>query len=289
MTRWLVTGAGGMLGLDVQVALALSGVDEDDVTGLTRTQLDVTDADAVRDAVRGHDVVVNCAAYTAVDDAESHEAQAFAVNAIGAANVADACRSVGARLVHLSTDYVFAGDADEPYAEDAALSPLSAYGRTKAAGEWAVQARCPQAWIVRTAWLYGAAGPNFVRTMASLAARHDTIDVVDDQRGQPTWTMDVARAVLQLVDESAPFGVWHATSQGDTTKYGLTREIFRLLGLDPERVRPTTSAAFPLPAPRPAYSVLGHDAWRMARLAPLPRWEKSLAEALPEVVAEASG
>ena len=149
MARWLVTGSGGMLGLDLQVALALAGVDEDDVTALTRTDLDVTDADAVRDAVRGHDVVVNCAAYTAVDDAETHEGQAFAVNALGAANVADACRSVGARLVHLSTDYVFAGDADEPYAEDAALSPLSAYGRSKAAGEWAVQARCPQAWVVR--------------------------------------------------------------------------------------------------------------------------------------------
>ena len=289
MTRWLVTGSGGMLGLDLQVTLALAGVDSDDVTALTREDLDITAADAVRDAVRGHDVVVNCAAYTAVDDAESHEGQAFAVNALGAANVADACRSVGARLVHISTDYVFAGDADEPYAEDAALSPLSAYGRTKAAGEWAVQARYPQSWIVRTAWLYGAAGPNFVKTMAALAERHDTLDVVDDQRGQPTWTMDVAQAILRIVEESAPFGVWHATSQGDTTKYGLTREIFRQLGLDPERVRPTTSDAFPLPAPRPAYSVLGHDAWRMARLAPLPRWETSLAEALPDVVAEANG
>lgn len=289
MTRWLVTGSGGMLGLDLQVTLALSGVDEDDVTGLTRADLDVTDPDAVRDAVRGHDVVVNCAAYTAVDDAETHEGQAFAVNAIGAANVADACRSVGARLVHISTDYVFSGEADEPYAEDAALAPLSAYGRTKAAGEWAVQARHPQSWIVRTAWLYGAGGPNFVKTMAALAERHDTLDVVDDQRGQPTWTMDVARAILQLVDTSAPFGVWHATSRGETTKFGLTREIFRLLGLDPERVRPTTSDAFPLPAPRPAYSVLGHDAWRMARLEPLPRWEVSLAEALPDVIAQTNG
>src|SRR6476660_24332 len=191
MTRWLVTGAGGMLGLDLQVTLALAGIPDDDVTGLTRSDLDVTDADAVRDAVRGHDLVVNCAAYTRVDDAESHEGQAFSVNAIGAANVADAGRTVGARLVHLSTDYVFAGDATEPYAEDAPVAPLSAYGRTKAAGEWAVQARCPQAWIVRTAWLYGAGGPNFVKTMARLADRHDTLDVVDDQTGQPTWTMDV--------------------------------------------------------------------------------------------------
>jgi dTDP-4-dehydrorhamnose reductase len=229
-------------------------------------------------------VVVNCAAYTAVDDAESHEGQAFSVNAAGAANIADGCRAVGARLVHISTDYVFAGDATEPYAEDAPLAPLSAYGRTKAAGEWAVQARCPQSWIVRTAWLYGAGGPNFVTTMARLSERHETVSVVDDQTGQPTWTMDVARAILRLVEDGAPFGVWHATSQGETTKYGLTQEVFRGLGLDPDRVRPTTSDAFPLPAPRPAYSVLGHDAWRMARIATLPPWRESLLTALPDLV-----
>ncbi|NYG06067.1 dTDP-4-dehydrorhamnose reductase [Phycicoccus badiiscoriae] len=284
MTRWLVTGAGGMLGLDMQVALALAGVSDDDVTGLTRSDLDVTDPEATRDAIRGHDVVVNCAAYTRVDDAESHEGQAFSVNALGAANVADACRTVGARLVHVSTDYVFAGEATEPYAEDAPVAPLSAYGRTKAAGEWAVQARCPQAWIVRTAWLYGAGGPNFVKTMARLADTRETVDVVDDQTGQPTWTMDVAGAIMRLVDDAAPFGVWHATSQGETTKYGLAREIFRGLGLDPERVRPTTSDAFPLPAPRPSYSVLGHDAWRMARIPRLPHWQESLATSLHDVV-----
>ena len=238
MTRWLVTGAGGMLGLDLQVVLTLAGVPEGDVTALERKDLDITDPDAVRDAVRGHDVVVNCAAYTAVDEAETHEAQAFAVNAIGASNVATACRETGARLVHLSTDYVFAGDADEPYAEDAALAPLSAYGRSKAAGEWAVQAHCPRAWTVRTAWLYGAGGPNFVKTMARLAGSHDTLSVVDDQRGQPTWTMDVARAILRLVEQDAPFGVWHATSRGETTKYGFTREISHR-----PRARPRTGRA----------------------------------------------
>jgi dTDP-4-dehydrorhamnose reductase len=283
--RWLVTGGGGMLGLDLQVVLALAGVPEEDVTGLTRAELDVTDARAVQEAVRGHDVVVNCAAYTKVDEAESDEATAFAVNAVGAAHVADACRQSGARLVHVSTDYVFAGDATEPYAEDAPLAPLSAYGRTKAAGEWAVQARCPQSWLVRTAWLYGAAGPSFVRTMAGLADRHETISVVDDQRGQPTWTMDVARAVVRLVEGQAPHGVWHATSQGEATRYDLAREVFRLLGHDPDRVRPTTSDRFPLPAPRPAYSVLGHDAWRMARLERLPDWRESLARAVADGVA----
>jgi dTDP-4-dehydrorhamnose reductase len=284
MTRWLVTGAKGLLGLDLQVVLAEAGVDKKHLTALARADLDVTDPHAVRRAVRGHDVVVNCAAYTAVDDAESHEAQAFAVNAVGAFNVANACRESGARLVHVSTDYVFSGHASEPYAEDAPLAPLSAYGRSKAAGEWAVQAHCPRAWIVRTAWLYGRGGPNFVATMARLAAERETLAVVDDQRGQPTWTMDVARAIVRLVRQDAPFGVWHATSQGDTTKYGLTQAIFEELGLDPARVTPTTSDTFPLPAPRPAYSVLGHDAWRMARIALLPPWRESLAAALPEVV-----
>jgi dTDP-4-dehydrorhamnose reductase len=286
VARWLVTGAKGQLGLDVQVALALAGVDDKSVTALARTDLDVTDAEAVRDAVRGHDVVVNCAAFTRVDDAESHEAQAFAVNAIGAANVSAACRETGAKLVHVSTDYVFAGDADEPYAEDAPLAPRSAYGRTKAAGEWAVQAHCPQSWILRTAWLYGGGGPNFVKTMARLSGERETVSVVDDQRGQPTWTMDVAEAILRLVSEAAPYGVWHATSQGETTWYGFTRAIFSGLGLDPERVLPTTTDQFPRPAPRPAYSVLGHDAWRMARIAPLPHWEESLSKALPDVAAE---
>jgi dTDP-4-dehydrorhamnose reductase len=287
MARWLVTGAGGQLGLDVQVALALAGVAGKDVKGVKRSELDITDAQAVRGAVRGFDVVVNAAAYTAVDEAETHEAQAFAVNALGAANVANACRETGARLVHISTDYVFAGDASLPYAEDAPLAPTSAYGRTKAAGEWAVQAHCPQSWIVRTAWLYGAGGPNFVKTMVRLAGERETLDVVDDQRGQPTWTMDVAEAILRLVDGAAPFGVWHATSRGETTWHGFTQEIFSLMGLDPARVRPTTTDRFPRPAPRPAYSVLGHDAWRMARIALLPEWRTSLAKALPDIIEQA--
>lgn len=286
MTRWLVTGSGGMLGLDLQVALGLAGVDEDHVSAKTRVDLDITDLDAVREAVRGHDLVVNAAAFTAVDDAESHEAEAFAVNATGAANVARACREFGARMVHISTDYVFAGDATDPYAEDAALAPRSAYGRTKAAGEWAVRAHCPDSWIVRTAWLYGAGGPNFVKTMALLARERETLSVVDDQRGQPTWTVDLADAIVRLVQADAPFGVWHGTNSGETTWHGFTREIFTLLGLDPDRVQPTTTDAFPRPAPRPAYSVLAHDSWQMSRLAPLPHWQDALARALPSVVAD---
>ncbi len=281
MSRWLVAGAGGMLGRDLCAALSAAG---EQVTAATRGTLDITAAEACLDAVAGHDVVVNAAAWTAVDDAETHEAEAYSINAAGAGNVARAAREHGARLVHISTDYVFSGDATSPYAEDAPLAPKSAYGRTKAAGEEAVRAVCPESWGVRTAWRYGASGPNFVKTRARLAGERETLNVVDDQRGQPTWTADVAEAVLRLVSADAPFGCWHATSQGETTWFGLARETFALLGLDPERVRPTTTAAFPLPAPRPAYSVLGHGRWTRAGLPLLPEWRDSLARAFPSVV-----
>ena len=271
-----------MLGQDLVAALGESpGTHE--VTGVDRDVLDIVDPDACLAAVAGHDIVVNAAAWTAVDEAETHEAQAFSVNAVGAANLARACSAAGARMVQVSTDYVFAGDATSPYAEYAPLAPRSAYGRTKGAGEWAVQALCRQSWIVRTAWLYGAHGPNFVKTMARLAAERDTVSVVDDQRGQPTWTVDLAAAILRLVEAQAPFGTYHGTSSGETTWYGFAQSIFSQLGLDPARVLPTTSEAFLRPAPRPTYSVLGHGAWQHAGVAPIREWSDALAESMPTV------
>lgn len=279
--RWLVTGARGMLGRDVVAALAAVDVPEDDVTAPGRADLDVTDLAAVAAAVAGHNVVVNCAAWTAVDDAETHEAAAFAVNALGAANLARACAAAGARLVHVSTDYVFSGmDQEAAYREDDPVGPRSAYGRTKAAGEWAVRALLPdRSWILRTAWLYGEHGPNFVRTMARLEAQRDVLDVVDDETGQPTWSLDVAHRIVGVVRRDVPPGTYHATSSGRTTWYGLARAVFALLGADPDRVRPTTSAAYSRPAPRPAWSVLGHDAWGAAGLPPLRPWDEALREA----------
>ena len=281
MARWLVTGAGGMLAHDLLPRLESAG---HEVTAMRRADLDVTDAEACAEAVDGHDVVANLAAWTAVDDAETQEAQAFSVNAVGAANLARASTRSGARLVQISTDYVFAGDATSPYAVDAPLAPRSAYGRTKAAGEWAVLAHAPSALVVRTAWLYGAGGPNFVTTMARLAGERDTLAVVDDQRGQPTWTGDLADAVVRLVDSEAPGGLWHGTGSGETTWFGFARAVFEELGLDPARVGPTTTDAFPRPAPRPAYSVLGHDRWAEAGLDPLPDWRDALRRAAPEVL-----
>ncbi|MEW1723989.1 dTDP-4-dehydrorhamnose reductase [Streptomyces sp. NPDC093109] len=285
MSRWLVTGSAGMLGQDLLAALAAEG---EDATGLDRAALDITDPGAVRAALEAHGpaVVVNCAAWTAVDDAESREAEALAVNGTGPRVLAEACRESGAVLLQLSTDYVFPGDGVVPYAEDAATGPLGAYGRTKLAGERAVLDTLPErGYVVRTAWLYGAGGPNFVRTMIKLESVKDTLDVVDDQRGQPTWTADLAALLVRLgrgalAGTAAP-GVYHGTSGGETTWHGFTREIFRLLGADPARVRPTTSAAFVRPAPRPAYSVLGHEGWKPAGIEPIRDWRAALAEALP--------
>ena len=280
--RWLVIGNLGMLGTDVMGVLA-----ERDVTGIDRPDIDITSAASVDAVVHGYDVVVNCAAYTAVDEAESHEGEAFLVNAVGPATVARACARTGARLVHISTDYVFAGDADVPYREDALPAPRSAYGRTKAAGEWAVRSELPQnSLILRTAWLYGAHGPNFIRTMMNLESQRETLSVVDDQRGQPTWSADVAARLVEAVDLDIPAGTYHATSSGETTWFGLTRRIFELLGADPERVQPTTTDAFPRPAPRPAYSVLGHDRWADVELPPLRDWCDALDAAWPALTTE---
>ena len=278
----LITGANGMLGQDVARALRGAG---HQVTQTDLPEVDITDPASCAAAVAGHDWVVNTAAYTAVDDAESKEGLAFLVNAVGPAVLARATRAAGARMVHVSTDYVFAGDASSPYAEDAPLAPRSAYGRTKAAGEWAVRAECPEAVIVRTAWLYGPGGPNFVKTMARLAGERETVSVVDDQRGQPTTTADLARYITEVVATGAPAGVYHGTCEGETTWFGFTRAIFEDLGLDPARVLPTTSDAFVRPAPRPAYSVLGHERSDEVGVARLPHWRDALGATIRDVVA----
>jgi dTDP-4-dehydrorhamnose reductase len=274
--RYLITGASGMLGRDLQAALAGR-----EVTALGRADLDVTDAAAVAAAVRGHDVVLNCAAYTKVDDAETHEAEAYAANATGPANLATACADLVARLVTISTDYVFDGRATTPYAEDLPRDPINAYGRTKAAGEeLALEAHPEGTFVVRTAWLYGEHGPNFARTMLQLAASRDTWSVVDDQLGQPTWTADLAAQLVAMLDADAPAGIYHGTNSGEATWFEFARAVLEDSGLDPERITPTDSSAFVRPAPRPSYSVLGHDAWAAAGLAPMRPWREALADAI---------
>jgi dTDP-4-dehydrorhamnose reductase len=272
--RYLVTGAAGMLGSDLVSALG-----DRDVSSLSRAELDITDLTAVRAAVAGHDVILNAAAFTAVDEAESSEDAAYAVNAVGAGNLALAAADIGAALVQFSTDYVFDGAANRPYAEDAEIDPVTAYGRTKAAGERLALQDNPRTYIIRTAWLYGEHGPNFAATMLRLAGDHQTVSVVTDQIGQPTWTADLAAKTVELLESDAEPGIFHITNSGSATWFDFAKAIFAASGLDPDRVLPTDSATFARPARRPAYSVLGSQRLRDAGLSPLRSWQDALSAA----------
>jgi dTDP-4-dehydrorhamnose reductase len=277
VTRWLITGSRGQLGTDLQAVL--SGVDAAEVLATNSTTLAITDAAAVNAVVKEFqpDVILNAAAYTTVDKAETDEQAAYELNAVGPANLALAAGRIGAKLIHVSTDYVFTGDASVPYEVDAPTGPKSAYGRTKLAGELAVREILPESgYVVRTAWVYGATGANFVKTMARLEKSNETVRVVDDQRGSPTWSADLARGLVELAQSSGAAGIYHCTNSGDTTWFGFTQAIFEELGADPVRVLPTTTDAFPRPAPRPAYSVLSDSAWRAAGLTPMPDWRDAL-------------
>jgi dTDP-4-dehydrorhamnose reductase len=286
----LVTGVGGQLSDDL--LLKVRDAKDTFARGLTIKDLDITDAFAVQDMIVGWDrivrsdnpdhrlVVVNCAAYTAVDKAEEDEETAYAVNAAGPALLATACAKVGAKLIHVSTDYVFPGDATSPYDVDDPTGPKGAYGRTKLAGEQAVREILPESsYVVRTAWLYGAHGHNFVKTMARLEKERETLNVVDDQRGSPTWSADLAAGLLALAGSDAAPGIYHGTNRGETTWRGFAQAVFEELGADPERVLATTSDAYPTPAARPAYSVLSPRSWDEAGLPPLRDWREALAEA----------
>jgi dTDP-4-dehydrorhamnose reductase len=282
--RWLITGSYGQLGTDLQAVLGPSSGDV--VQAVDVDVLDITDSAAVTAAVEefAPDVLVNAAAYTAVDAAEENEELAYRVNATGPAVLAAAMARAGGRLIHVSTDYVFSGDASAPYEVDDDPSPRSAYGRTKLAGELAVRELLPYAsYVVRTAWVYGSSGANFVKTMARLERERETVSVVDDQRGSPTWSADLAQALVELARSAAAPGTYHCTGSGETTWFGFTRAIFEELGADPARVLPTTTDAFPRPAPRPAYSVLSDAAWRAAGLRAMPHWRSALSRAFATV------
>jgi len=255
-----------------------------DVVALGRADLDVVDARACVEAVAGADVVVNCAAWTAVDAAESDEAGAFAVNATGARNLAVAAAAAGARLVQVSTDYVFDGRASAPYRVDDPTGPLSAYGRTKLAGEWAAASADAGALVVRTSWLYGRHGGCFPKTMVRLGRERGALSVVDDQLGQPTWAADVARVLRDLVLAGAPAGTYHATAGGQTSWFAFAGAVLASAGLGHVEVTPVGSAHYPTAATRPGFSVL--DTRRLAQVgvvAPGPwreRWARAAAAVL---------
>ena len=284
-TRVLVTGADGQLGRPLVRILA-----EDPgmtVLGADRQRLDITDRTSIARVMADFapDVIVNCAAWTAVDDAETHEDAATAVNGTAVAHLAQACASGRAWLLQMSTDYVFDGRAHSPYAEDAQPNPVSAYGRSKLAGELAVQRELPDRhYIVRTAWLYGMHGNNFVHTILRALAQRGSVDVVDDQLGQPTYADDLARQIRALISRKPGAGIFHGTNSGMTTWFGFTRAIAAEAGYPDSAVRPTNTAAFPRPAARPAYSVLGHGRWTDVGLPQMRDWRVALSAAVHDGV-----
>jgi dTDP-4-dehydrorhamnose reductase len=306
--RWMVTGAGGALGTDL---VRLLHADGERVTALTRGELDITDAEAVEAAVGawagsdraegrgdgrgGQDraVLLNAAAFTAVDLAETDPDAARAahdVNAVAPGLLAGACARHGARIVHVSTDYVFDGAGPSGrgapdggragYEPDDPTGPAGVYGRTKEEGERRVREAARAHHVVRTAWVYGGTGANFVRTMARLAGERDTLDVVDDQHGSPTWCRDLAAGLIALGRSDATPGTLHATGGGVTTWCGFARAVFEELGADPGRVHGCTTAQFPRPAPRPLWSVLSPASWTAAGLPALRPWREALSAAV---------
>lgn len=274
--RVLVTGAGGQVGRELVDAFA-----DHDVVAADRAALDVTDRGAVVGAITAlrPDVVVNAAAWTAVDLCESDPDRAWQSNALAVRFLAEGCRAAGARLCHISTDYVFDGDSPDPYTEWDPTGPRSVYGRSKLAGEHEAGT---DALVVRTSWVCGRHGPNMVKTILRLAAEHDTLRFVDDQRGHPTFADDLAGMIRRLVVDRRT-GVVHVTNQGAVSWYELAREVLAAAGLDPGRVEPITTAEMPRPAPRPANSVLDNAVLRLSGIDQLDDFRVPLARLVAEL------
>jgi len=275
--RIVVTGAGGQLGRDLQEALARRG---HEVLPLGRRELDVTRPEQCRDVMVSlrPDAVVHAAAYTAVDQAEHDPDGAYAVNAFGTRNVAAAAERVGAKLCYISTDYVFDGRAEAPYREFDRPNPLNVYGRSKLAGEGMVRSFSSRHYIVRTSWLYGLHGANFVKTMLRLAREREYVQVVDDQVGSPTSSADLSGFVAELV-ETELYGIYHASNAGQCSWYEFAGAVFELSGLEVD-LRPCRTDEFPRPAVRPAFSVLDNMAIRLNGFTPLRGWREALEEFL---------
>jgi dTDP-4-dehydrorhamnose reductase len=283
--RIVITGAGGQLG----GCLAVQATDQGrNLLALTSAQWDITDPAAAEAIVKCGDVVINCAAYTDVDGAEGDQARAYAVNAAAPEHIARACARAGARLIHVSTDFVFAGNfgraAPRPYEPSDETSPRGVYACSKRAGEVAVLAALPEAVVARTAWVYtGGTGKDFVAIMRKLAAGDEPIKVVDDQVGSPTYVADLAGALLQVADlvgGGLTGHILHAANEGVVSRFGLARAVFEECGADPERVRPVSTDEFPRPAPRPTYSALASGQSVAAGMVPLRPWRAALVAAL---------
>lgn len=280
--RLVITGAGGLVG---RVLTAQARGRGHEVLALTSSQCDVTNPTALEHHIDAGDVVINCAAYTKVDDAENDVVNARAVNAAGAENVAHACARAGAELIHVSTDYVFSGEfgggQPRPYEIDDETGPLSVYGLTKLEGEFEVLSAMPGAHVVRTSWIFsGGDGNDFVAVMKKKAAGDEFVDVVADQIGSPTYVGDLVTALLEVAEGSIGESVLHAANGGQASRFEQAQAVFELAGADPSRVRPVGTDRHPRPAPRPSYSALASQRSAEAGLTPLRPWRDALAAAM---------
>ena len=282
---WLITGGSGQLGIAVSQELGERGIL---FHAWNSQDLNITQGPIVQDVIAklSPKVIINCAAWTDVDGAESNEQSASRVNRDGGENIALASKVCGAKLIHISTDYVFSGQSKAPWEVDDEINPKSAYGRTKAEGENRVLAVYPEnSSIVRTAWLYSPWGKNFAKTMTKLAIKGGgEVRVVNDQVGQPTSAIDLAHQLVELGLSTSPAGIYHGTNSGQATWFEFAQEIFILAGADVERVIPVSSSEYPRPAKRPSYSVLSHDAWAKTSVKPMRDWRIALAEAMPAII-----
>ena len=280
--RIIVTGANGQLG---QELVNLPGLEQSGIAilGFARGGLDVTNLQSCREAVKSYqpDAVIHCAAYTAVDKAETEREQAFLINAEGTRNIALAAKEFGAKLICVSTDYVFEGTASQPYAERDETKPRTVYGKSKLAGEQEALAVGGRVFIVRTSWVYGKYGRNFVQTIIELAQTRDQIQVVTDQLGSPTYTLDLAAFLIQLA-QTDKYGIYHATGSGVCSWYQFAQAIIEEKGLKRVELLPCTTADFPRPAPRPAYSVLKHGEIQRQGFKDLRHWRAALTAYLRE-------
>ena len=273
----VIAGARGQLG--TELINQLKNVEGMDVIPTDRDELNIIDIDSVNKFLLNNkpDVVINCAAHTAVDLCETDVENAYKINAIGPRNLAIVCEKIGAKLVQVSTDYVFDGNGNRPYREDDLTCPNSIYGTSKLMGENFVKDFCSKYFIVRTAWLYGE-GNNFVRTMVKLAETNKELNVVNDQFGSPTSTVDLAKAIINLIS-TEHYGTYHGTCEGQSSWYDFAKKIFEIKNID-IKVNPVTSEEFKRPAPRPAYSVLDNFMFKLVNLNSFRNWEESLKEYL---------
>jgi dTDP-4-dehydrorhamnose reductase len=282
---WLITGGSGQLGIAVSEEL---GKHEILFTAWGSEDLDITQGAIALDLISrlSPKVIVNCAAWTDVDGAEINELEASKVNRDGAENVAIAAKNCGAKLIHVSTDYVFSGEGNSPWQIGDAINPQSAYGRTKADGERRILETYPEnSFIVRTAWLYSPWGKNFAKTMTQIAINGDNeVRVVNDQMGQPTFATDLAKQLTELGLSNSPPGIYHGTNSGEATWFEFAQEIFKLAGADINRVIPVSSGEFPRPAKRPSYSVLSHKDWSNTNVSGMQDWRFALSAAMPLII-----